>query len=56
MAAAPTPAFFRNSLLFIKILLVSKVEVARRNPREVSSAAVNDTIQSEGPNMMKTLV
>ncbi len=32
------------------------VEVARRNPREVFSAAVNDNIQSEGPNIMNTLV
>ena len=28
------------------------VEVTRRNPREVFSAAVNDNVQSEGPNIM----
>jgi hypothetical protein len=27
-------------------------EIARRNPHELSSAAVNDNVQSEGPNIM----
>jgi hypothetical protein len=52
-AAAPTPAFFRNSRLFIMILLVSMGEMSRRNPRERSSAAFTDQIQSECDTVQK---
>jgi hypothetical protein len=52
-AAAPTPAFFRNSRLFIIILLLSMGAIARRNLLEVSSAAVNENVQSEGSCVSK---